>query len=296
MNAPQSMPGPAYIVITPIRNEEKYLPLTLACMAAQTVRPRQWILVDDGSTDETGALIDRAAAAHPWITAVHRHDRGSRQAGSGVIAAFYDGYAVIADDQWEYLVKFDGDLSFDSDYFETCLREFETDPTLGVAGGTCCKLQRGQRVPEFVGEPAFHVRGPTKLYRRACFEALQGLIQAPGWDTVDLIKANMLGWTTRTFNHITLVHHRSTGGAYGSWANYVKNGLANYIAGYHPVFMACKCVKRMMRRPHSQGIGLWCGFTKGYLRRIPQIDDVAVIRYLRNQQWRALTLRKSLWS
>src|SRR6185295_6149132 len=124
MNAPKSKPGPAYVVITPIRNEAKYLPLTLASMVAQTVRPRQWILVDDGSTDDTGALIDRAAAEHPWITAVHRRDRGSRQAGSGVIAAFYDGYAVIADDRWDFLVKFDGDLSFDPDYFEACLREF----------------------------------------------------------------------------------------------------------------------------------------------------------------------------
>jgi glycosyltransferase involved in cell wall biosynthesis len=290
------MTDSVYIVITPIRNEEEFLPLTLASMFAQTAKPQQWILVNDGSTDGTGKLIDQAAATHPWITVVHRADRGSRQAGSGVIAAFYDGYRAISGNNWDYVVKFDGDLSFDSSYFELCLEEFIADKALGIAGGTCCKLIQGKKIPEFTGEPPFHVRGPTKIYRRACFEAIGGLIQSPGWDTVDLIKANMLGWKTRTFPHIQLIHHRATGGAYGSWANYTKNGLANYITGYHPIFMACKCARRMLRDLNMEGLGLWWGFMKGYLRRIPQIADLAMIRYLRQQQWRALTFRKNIWS
>jgi glycosyltransferase involved in cell wall biosynthesis len=289
------MPDPAYIVITPVRDEEKYLPLTLSSMYAQTVKPRQWILVNDGSIDGTRRLIDQAAATHPWIIALHRADRGSRQAGSGVIAAFYDGFNMVAGNIWDYVVKFDGDLSFAPDYFELCLREFAADKTLGIAGGTCSKFLQGKTVPEFDGEPPFHVRGPTKIYCRECFEAIGGLIQAPGWDTVDLIKANMLGWKTRTFPNIQIIHHRPTGGAYGSWANYVKNGLANYITGYHPVFMACKCARRMLHNLNSEGLGLWCGFMKGYLQRIPRISDPAMICYLRRQQWRALTFRKNIW-
>jgi len=157
------MPDADYLVITPIRNEEKYLPLTLASMYAQTVKPRQWILVNDGSSDRTGTMIDQAAAAHSWITAVHRNDRGSRQAGSGVIAAFYDGYKRIASHDWGYIVKFDGDLSFDADYFERCLRVFAEDDSLGIGGGICNKLEQGRRVPEFADEPPFHVRARRKF-------------------------------------------------------------------------------------------------------------------------------------
>jgi len=289
------MPEPSYVVITPIRDEEKYLPLTLVSMIAQTVKPRQWILVDDGSRDATGRMIDEAAAAHPWITAVHCTDRGSRQAGSGVIAAFYEGFKAIAVPDWEFVAKFDGDLAFAPDYFARCLQEFAANPKLGVGGGTCCKPDPDGRQPEFLGEPPFHVRGPTKIYRKACFAAIDGLIQAPGWDTVDLIKANMLGWQTRTFPHIQLIHLRATGGAYGSWKDWKKNGLANYITGYAPVFMACKCARRTLRRPHLQGLALWFGFMKGYLSRTPRVKDQAMIRYLRAQQWRALTFRSNLW-
>jgi len=285
----------SYIVITPVRNEEEYLPAAIASMVAQTLPPLRWVLVDDGSSDRTGPLIDEAAATHPWIRAVHRRDRGSRQAGGGVIAAFYDGYAIVAGDRWNYAVKCDGDVSFAPDFFEKCLREFEVDPKLGIGGGICCKPSAGGREPEFEGEPAFHVRGPMKIYRRECFEAIGGLIQAPGWDTVDQLTATMLGWKTRTFPHIPLVHHRPTGGAYGSWNDSIKNGFANYVTGYQPLFMACKCVRRSFRRPHWAGLALWLGFMKGYLRRIPRAQNRDMIRYLRRQQWRALTLQSSLW-
>ena len=288
-----------YIVISPIRNEEEYLPLTIKSMCKQTKKPVKWVMIDDGSSDRTGCLIDEAASKQPWIIANHRNDRGFRQAGKGVIEAFYEGYELVSNLRWDFVVKLDGDMSFEPDYFESCLQEFQVDSKLGIAGGTCCKLVDGRPSAEFEGEPAFHVRGSTKIYRRQCLEALGGLIRAPGWDTVDEIKANMLGWKTLTFPHIQLVHHRPTGGAYGDWSNWTKNGFANYVAGYDPIFMICKCIKRLVEQPTTVGIkiaiALWYGFLKGYLKRSPQVDDPELIRYLRIQQWRTLTFRQSLW-
>jgi GT2 family glycosyltransferase len=288
-----------YVVISPARDEASNISATIAAMCAQTHRPLLWVLVNDGSTDDTERLIDEAASTHSWIAAVHRSNRGSRQAGSGVIEAFYDGYRLVSALDWDCIVKLDADLSFEADYFERCLREFRDDPRLGIAGGTCCRIAEDRLVPEFDDEPSFHVRGPTKIYRRQCFESIGGLIKAPGWDTVDQLKANMQGWRTATFPHVRLVHLRESGSAYGSWRNWKKNGLANYVAGYHPVFMACKCVKRMLARPSPsgvrEGIGLLCGYALGWFKRVPRVDDPALIRYLRMEQWRALLLRKSLW-
>jgi poly-beta-1,6-N-acetyl-D-glucosamine synthase len=286
-----------YIIITPARNEEEYIQRTIESVASQTVRPERWIIVDDGSTDRTGRIIDEAAKRHSWIIVVHRSDRGFRRAGGGVMEAFLEAYKLIVDEPWQFLVKLDGDLSFGSDYFEKCFEVFRQEPRLGIGGGTCCKLVRGKMVPEFVGEPTFHVRGPSKIYRRECFKAIGGLIKAPGWDTVDLIKANMLGWTTRTFSDIKLIHHRPTGEAYGSWSNWTKNGLANYVVGYHPLFMILKCVRRLFKRPYGLGaIGLMVGFWRGYLRQVPQVEDHEAICFLRKQQLNFLIGRKSLWN
>ncbi len=284
-----------YVIISPVRNEAKYLPTTIGSVASQTVRPRLWVIVDDGSSDETRRIIDEAASKYDWIRAVHRADRGSRRAGSGVMEAFYDGYNLTPPDSFEFLVKLDGDLSFQPDYFERCFSAFRSEPSLGVAGGLVCTIANGKTEPEF-NDPLFHVRGPTKIYRLECWRQIGGLIRAPGWDTFDQVKANMLGWKTRTFHDIRLVHHRSTGGAYGAWSNYTKNGLANYVVGYHPLFMFLKCLRRIFRRPYGlAAVGLMTGFLRGYVKRIPQVDDRAVIQYLRKQQMNCLFGRKSLW-
>jgi poly-beta-1,6-N-acetyl-D-glucosamine synthase len=289
----------AYIVVTPVRNEEQYLGLTIASMCAQSRKPVRWVIVDDGSTDRTPSMIEDAARQHEWITVIHRHDRGFRQAGTGVVEAFYAGMAQVEQLPWNFVAKLDGDLSFPADYFERCLQRFEADPGLGIAGGTCCIVDNGVCRPEFANEPAFHVRGPTKIYRRACFDSIGGLMRAPGWDTIDQLKANMQGWRTVTLQGLEVVHHRPTGGAYGSWANWVKNGVANYVTGYDPVFMVCKCIKRLLARPTPgglvEGVGLLSGFVKGYWRSIPKVDDPALIAYLRREQRRALMLRPSLW-
>ncbi len=288
--------NPRYLVITPARNEAENIPHTIRSMVGQTLRPYRWVIVNDGSTDTTGAIIDAAAREHDWITAVHRPDRGYRKQGGGVVETFYDGYARGTTEPWEFLLKFDADLSFEPDYFARCLRKFAEEPKLGIGGGMISHEVAGRLVSESPGDPAFHVRGATKIYRRECWEAIGGLLQAPGWDTIDELKANMLGWTTRTFADIPLRHHRYTGSADGTWKNVVKFGLANYITGYHPLFMLVKCCKRAVQPPYGVGAaGLAWGFCKGYLQGVARVPDPELIRYVRRQQLNKLLLRPSLW-
>jgi poly-beta-1,6-N-acetyl-D-glucosamine synthase len=287
---------PRYVIITPVRNEERYLVETLESVVRQSVKPQKWILVNDGSTDQTGSIIDRASQQHSWITAVHRPDRGFRKAGGGVIESFYDGYALVRDEPWDYLVKLDGDLTFDASFFADCFDRFNRDPQLGLGGGTICKNLKGVLVAEAKGDPPFHVRGATKIYRRACWEAIGGLLKAPGWDTLDEIKANMLGWRTYSFPELKLHHHRHAGDADGAWKNWVKNGRANFITGYHPLFMLVKCLQRLFTRPYVvAGLGLGVGFFGCYLKHTPRVEDDQLIAYLRQQQMNRLLLRKNLW-
>jgi glycosyltransferase involved in cell wall biosynthesis len=283
-----------YVVITPARNEAERIEGTIQAVASQTIRPREWVVVDDGSTDGTGEILDSCAARYPWIRVLHRSDRGFRKPGGGVIEAFNEGLAALQSREWEFIVKLDGDLTFEPNYFQECLNRFFENPRLGVAGGGVYhKTEAGL---DLEGGPKFHVRGATKIYRRACWEALGGLIQAPGWDTLDEVKANMLGWETQSFPELILVHHKPTGSADGTWGNWVKNGRANYISGYHPLFMFIKCLGRLTQKPYlAVAVALFWGFISGYWKQIPQIEDKALIRYLRQQQIRRLLGRPSIW-
>lgn len=284
-----------YIIITPVRDEEQHLERTILAVLAQTVRPSQWIIVNDGSRDSTGEIIDRYSILYPWITPCHRVDRGFRKAGAGVVDAFNEGYSLIANPAWDFLVKLDGDLSFAPDYFAQCFAEFARDPRLGIGGGSIYHDLQGVLTLE--SNPAFHVRGATKIYRRECWLAIGGLMRAAGWDTVDELKANMLGWSTRSFPDIRLLHFRYTGSAEGAWKNSLKDGRANYNAGYHPLFMVLKCTSRSLQRPILVGsAGLMLGYLGGYWNRHPQVQDHGLISYTRNQQLRRLILLDSIWS
>jgi biofilm PGA synthesis N-glycosyltransferase PgaC len=283
-----------YVVITPVRDEEEFVGATIDCMIRQSVRPLEWVIVNDGSTDRTGDIIDEYARQYPWIRACHRSNRGFRKAGGGVVEAFNDGYQALTCQDWEFMAKFDGDLSFGPEYFEKCFDYFRNEPKLGVGGGGIYHALNGRERLEPC--PKFHVRGATKIYRRACWEGIGGFWPAPGWDTFDEVKANRLGWTTRSFEDLRLTHHRLTGTADGLWAGLVKNGRANYICGYHPLFMLGKCLRRAVRRPFLVGsAALFYGFISGYFKGIPQVDDSLTIAYLRRQQLGRLCGNETIW-
>jgi biofilm PGA synthesis N-glycosyltransferase PgaC len=283
-----------YVIISPVRDEEKFIAGTVRSVAEQTVRPAEWVIVNDGSSDRTGEILDSVAAEHSWIRVVHRANRGFRKSGGGVVEAFNDGYKALAVKDWDFIVKLDGDLTFAPDYFEKCFDQFQQDPRLGIGGGTIYNMFDGKGEIEEV--PKFHVRGATKIYKRECWEAIGGLWVAPGWDTIDEVKANMLGWTSRSFDEIPLNQQRPTGTAESRWKDLVKCGRARYVSGYHPLFMAGSCFVRLLRAPFIVGsAGLLYGYVTGYLKHLPQVDDPGFIRYLRDQQLRRLMGRETIW-
>jgi poly-beta-1,6-N-acetyl-D-glucosamine synthase len=283
-----------YVIVSPVRDEEQYIEGTLRRVVRQTVLPAQWIIVDDGSSDRTGQIMDEYAKEYPWIRAVHRSDRGQRIPGAGVMEAFYDGFHRLMSPHWEFIAKLDGDVGLEPNYFERCFQRFKEDPKLGICGGMMYCYKRENLVLE--ANPVFHVRGPIKLYKRSCWDAIGGLIKAAGWDTVDEVQANRLGWRTKSFADLKVIHQRPTGAVQGTWRDGVKMGRAAYFAGYHPVFMLAKCLKRLFQEPYAAGaVAHGYGFASAYLKRLPQVEDQALIRYIRNQQIRRLLFRESIW-
>lgn len=283
-----------YVVVTPVRNEECYLSCTIESMLAQTVLPVQWVIVNDGSSDGTQEIIENAVRRHHWIHGVRRPDRGYRKWGAGIIEAFYEGYRALECTDWDYMSKLDGDLSFEPDYFERMFGKFADDPKLGIAGGVLYHNDGGRRVLET--HPQFHVRGGVKIYRHQCWEDIDGLWVGPGSDTVDEVKANMLGWTTRSFFDVHMTHHRYTGASWGRWGGLVKDGKIDYVSGYHPLFLIAKAAVRLLRKPYFlNSVALLFGYVSAYIQREPRVNDANVIRYLRKQQLSRLFGGETIW-
>jgi glycosyltransferase involved in cell wall biosynthesis len=282
------------VIVSPVRDEEQYIAKTLESVIGQTSRPAEWVVVNDGSRDQTGRIIDEYAKQYPWIVAVHRADRGRRVPGSGVMEAFYSGYERLQSEEWDFIVKLDGDVGLQPDYFERCFQRFDADPKLGICGGVLYSEHNGELKLE--EQPLCHVRGAMKLYSRSCWTAIGGLIRNTGWDTVDELHAGMLGLRTRSFPDIRVIHYRPTGAAAGEWQDNVKNGRADYASGYHPVFIAAKCFRRLFKRPYVLKASAHAyGYLSSYARKMGRIENKELIRYVRSQQLKRLLFINSDW-
>jgi biofilm PGA synthesis N-glycosyltransferase PgaC len=75
---PGSSVYPRIVIVSPCRDEAATLERTVASMEAQSLQPIRWVVVDDGSTDDTPELLARAAKRIPWLHIVRRENRGFR--------------------------------------------------------------------------------------------------------------------------------------------------------------------------------------------------------------------------
>jgi poly-beta-1,6-N-acetyl-D-glucosamine synthase len=185
-------------------------------------------------------------------------------------------------------------LSFAPEYFEKCFEYFRRDPKLGIGGGEIYHNIFGNL--ELEKTPRFHVRGATKIYRKSCWEAIDRLWPAPGWDTIDEVKANMLGWKTYAFADLHLLHYRFTGSQGGLLHDRVKHGMVCYISGYHPLFVLASSLYRMTQKPYIIGsAAVLYGYLKAHLTHPPRLEDRSYVTYIRGQQLRRLCGMQTIW-
>src|SRR6476469_4239154 len=154
-----------YIIISPARNEEKHIEKAINSVINQTRRPKYYIIVNDGSSDNTSVIINRFVKVHDWKKEIKIPDRGFHKYGNGVMEAFYAGLNYLKEEEYDFLVKLDCDLSFNAFYFEDLLKEFHSDEKLGIASGQTFFLNaKGELIWE--DAPLDHTRGGSKVYRK----------------------------------------------------------------------------------------------------------------------------------
>jgi biofilm PGA synthesis N-glycosyltransferase PgaC len=238
----------SYVLITPARNESDFIELTLKSVVAQTVPPVKWVIVNDGSTDGTGDIVNKYAAAHPWIELVQMPERRERHF-AGKAHAVSAGCKTAIELHYDIIGNLDADVSFEPDYFEFLMNRFAENPKLGVAG-TAFREGNLSYDYDFVGIE--HVSGMCQMFRRECFEAIGGYppIKSGGIDLIAVLSARVKGWETRTFLEKSFMHHRTQGGALhtgirGRW----YMGRKDYLLGNHPVWEFFRSVYHMGHKP-----------------------------------------------
>jgi poly-beta-1,6-N-acetyl-D-glucosamine synthase len=283
-----------YVLISPCRNEADFMRQTLDTVTAQSIRPAKWIIVDDGSTDETPQILAAYAKQHEWIEIVTRADRGRRAVGPGVIEAFYSGYERIDPDQYDYLCKLDLDLRLPPRYFEGLIERMEINPLIATCSGKAYIEKNGTLVNERHGDETSI--GASKFYRMSHFRKLGGFVREVMWDGIDCHRCRMNGLIACSWDdpELRFVHLRPMGSSQKSiFTGRMRHGYGQYFMGTGLVFMLASAVYRIPEKPYVLGgLAILWGWLRSALQRKPRYDDPEFRKFLRSYQWRSLLVGK----
>jgi biofilm PGA synthesis N-glycosyltransferase PgaC len=278
-----------YVLVTPARNEARFIELTIESVIAQTVRPMRWVIISDGSTDDTDDIVKKHAGLHEWIELIRMPERQERHF-AGKVYAFNAGQDRLKALPYEVIVSLDADISFDNNYFSFLLEKLEADPALGLVGTPFRETSNETYDYRFVSIE--HVSGACQVFRRECFEAIGGYVPVKGGaiDNIAVISARMKGWKTRTFTDKFCLHHREMGTAQrGPIQAKFKSGAKDYAIGNHPAWELFRSVYQMTRRPFVVGgLALEAGYLWASLRRMDRPVSRELVAFHRREQMNRL--------
>jgi glycosyltransferase involved in cell wall biosynthesis len=280
----------SYVLITPARNEERFIEKVIQSVIGQTVLPSKWVIVNDGSTDTTASIVAKYLPKYEWMELVDLPIHRDRSFAAKV-HAFNAGFEKVKSLDYEVVGNLDSDVSFDSDYCEFLLDKFQEDSSLGVAG-TIFEEQNGYSSGTDSFEGQNHVAGGCQLFRRRCFMEIGGYIpnRAGGIDWIAVTSARMKGWKTRSFREKSFFHYRSLGTAErGRLASTFSYGEKDYYLGGHPVWELFRVPYRMRNRPYVlDGIALGAGYLWACLCRVKRPVSEELMRFHRKEQMQKL--------
>ncbi len=274
-----------YVLITPARNEESFIENTIKAVVSQTVLPRKWVIVSDGSTDNTDKIVEYYAKRYTFIKLVKTENTSNRNFGSKA-KAFNTGYKKLGPVKYNFIGNLDADVTFEPEYFENILKQFEKKPRLGIGGGIIVQL-----VNNTYYEMKYNLKsvaGAVQLFRRQCYENIGGYIPLKfgGIDAAVEIIARMKGWEIQTYPDYKVYHHRRIGTGYGSiYKSMFQKGINNYTLGYHPVFHIFHSIYFFQKYPYIiGGLLMILGYNWALLSKFELQLPRKVIDYLRSEQ------------
>jgi len=279
----------SFVLVTAARNEERNIAQTIKCVVNQTHRPDRWVIVDDGSTDRTAAIVAAFAVTHPWIVLVRRPQRADRNF-AGKAHAIGAAIECLQDVSFEVMGNLDADVTFEPNYMEFVIGKFAADPQLGLAGTPFTEDGYDSTRDSFEGEN--YVAGPCQLFRFRCFQEIGGYVahRAGGVDWIAVMTARMKGWNVRAFPDKRFHHHRTMGTAErGALSALFSYGEKDYYLGGSPIWQLFRVTYRMAKKPYiGGGLALLFGYTWAALRRIERPVSPELMRFHRKDQMRKL--------
>ncbi|MFC1505222.1 glycosyltransferase, partial [Thermodesulfobacteriota bacterium] len=239
-----------YSLITAARNEEKYIGSTIEAVISQTIKPLNWIIVSDCSTDNTDSIVNEYVDKYPFIR-LERIDRDGHRDFASKSNALNLAFNKITNNNVDYVGNLDADITFKNNYYEEIITKFEENPYLGIGGGFIHEKYRG-KFRSRSNNRTESVAGAVQLFRRKCYIDIGGYpaLKYGGEDWYMEVTARMLGWECKSFRDITAYHHKLVANTLKAVIDdRIQDGRRDYTIGSHIIFEIIKSIGRWKDRP-----------------------------------------------
>ena len=270
-------------IIIPAHNEGAVLAQTLDSLLGQTLPAYRIVVVDDNSTDSTAEILATYCQKYPSVRTLYRSSSEQRLPGAKIVQAFNAGLEFL--EEVDIICKFDADLIFPPQYLETLQTHYLQNLHLGMCGGVCSIEKEGKWIKENLTNKN-HLRGALKSYRKECFEAIGGLREAMGWDTLDELLAQYHGWELLVIEDLVVKHLRPTASRYNAQALYMQGGMF-YRLRYGGLLSLLASAKLAYRK---KSLRLFWDYMKGYLKAKKEKQPFLVTpeegKWIRDYRWR----------
>lgn len=275
-----------FYIIIPAHNEASSIGLTLESLVNQTLQPKQIVVVNDNSTDDTPNIVETYQSKFSWITLVNSKSSNDHLPGSKIINAFYKGYEIL-DTDYDVICKFDADLIFPNNYLEQLSAHFKSNDKLGMASGFCYIEKNGDWILENLTRKD-HIRGALKAYRKECFLQIGKLKPSMGWDTVDELQAKFYGWDIQTDETLHVKHLKPTGISYNKASKYLQ-GEAMYKMRYGFTITLISALKLAYKKKRFVFFkDYMVGYFKAKKKNIPYLVSEVEGKFIRNLRWKGM--------
>jgi len=297
------MKNSSYNLITPVKNEENYLPNLVQNVINQTHLPKVWVIIDDGSNDKTPEILNKLTRRYDWIHSYRfreKNKRNFRKHFAKVIRNGFEKSLKLCDDV-KYLAKVDADARFHDDTFRKLIKKMDGNKKLAIASPRFMTLKKSVNV-ECLKNPKIILNNkniliksdkkresePTdvlRIYRKEFLEEINGFPITDASSEIVNAKAVMGGYDVSFIDDVWCYLTREIGTTLDSDYKRGKlHGYRFYIKHYHPLMLSARLVWSLYENPF-RFMGEVVGYLESFINQKERFADSDIIEYYKKERF-----------
>lgn len=271
-----------YLLVTPVREDAAQLDDLVATIRAQERRPALWVIVDDGSSDDTERRLRRLGARDEWIVGVclPRSTSTRLRPHAELLVQGFRTATETAEAEGidhRYVVHLDADLRCSPQLLAELIGRSDQDRSVGIASCVIAEVGEDGHTLRHRDVRDGIPRADLRVWRRDCVEEV-GMRPEPRWAEVTGVRARNRGWRTPVFEDLVVEAAAPRPGPAalrGSW----RYGAEGWQVGLHPLVLAQQAMSASLHERDLRGVAMVAGYVGAAISRRRRSPDPELREY-----------------